>query len=99
MKNINTIDDLILGTIFKCSWGGMSDYYELIGKTPKSVKLRKICWRTSAPPEGAEPSDPVHRWTCICRDENGNTIPEKETSKLYIYNKTNTNDKILGKRS
>ena len=23
----------------------------------------------------------------------------KETSKLYIYNKTNTNDKILGKRS
>ena len=39
MKDINTIDGLILGTIFKCSLGGMSDYYELIGKTLKSVKL------------------------------------------------------------
>lgn len=78
MKDINTTDDLTLGTIFKCSWGGMSDYYELIGTTPKTVKLREICWETCAAPEGAEPSDPVHRWTHICRDENGNTIPEKD---------------------
>ena len=56
----------------------MSDYYELIGTTPKTVKLREICWETCAAPEGAEPSGPVHRWTHICRDENGNTIPEKD---------------------
>ena len=84
MKDINTTDDLILGTIFKCSWGGMSDYYELIGKTPKSVKLREIRWETCAAPEGEELSGLVHRWTHICRDKNGNTIPEKDLYKRVI---------------
>lgn len=95
MKNINTIDDLILGTIFKCSWGGMSDYYELIGTTPKSVKLRKISWETCAAPEGEELSDPVHRWTHICRDKNGNTIPEKDWQgydKTYVKRVINLKD-------
>lgn len=92
MKDINTIDDLILGTIFKCSWGGMSDYYELIGKTPKSVKLREIRWETCAAPEGEELSDPVHRWTHICRDKNGNTIPEKDWQG---YDKTLKMEELL----
>ncbi len=95
MKDINTTDDLTLGTIFKCSWGGMSDYYELIGTTPKTVKLREIRWETCAAPEGAEPSDPVHRWTHICRDENGNTIPEKDWQgydKIYIKRVINLKD-------
>ena len=95
MKDINTTDDLTLGTIFKCSWGGMSDYYELIGTTPKTVKLREIRWETCAAPEGAEPSDPVHRWTHICRDENSNTIPEKDWQgydKIYIKRVINLKD-------
>ena len=89
MKDINTTADLIPGTIFKCSWGGMSDYYELIGTTPKSVKLRKIRWETCAAPEGEEASDPVHRWTRICRDKDGHTIPEKDWQG---------NDKVYTKR-
>ena len=95
MKEINSTDDLTLGTIFKCSWGGMCDYYELIGTTPKTVKLREIRWETCATPEGAEPSDPVHRWTHICRDENGNTIPEKDWQgydKIYIKRVINLKD-------
>ena len=88
MKEINTVNDLKIGTIFKCSWGGMSDFYELIGTSPKSVKLRKIRWTTCAAPEGEEQADPVHRWTRIVRDEKGNTVPEKDFSgKEIVYTK------------
>lgn len=85
---INSVYDLKLGTIFKCSWNGMADFYELIGITPKSVKLREIRWETCAAPEGEEQSDPVHRWTKIIRDKEGNPVPRKDyNGKERTYTK------------
>ena len=86
-KEINTIDDLEIGTIFECSWGGMSDFYELIGKTKQSVKLREIKWLTGTGPNGEPADDPVHRWCHIVRDEKGNAVPELDYSgkeKIYV---------------
>lgn len=82
------MNELKTGTIFKCSWWGMADFYELIGMTEKSVKLREIRWDTCAAPEGKQESDPEHRWTHIVRDEKGNTIPEKDfNGKEKVYTK------------
>jgi len=73
-----TMDNIFEGLIFKCSWGNMADYYEVIGKTAKSLKLREIRWETcSAKDAGQEPDyDPTWRWTRIVRDKDGNTVPE-----------------------
>lgn len=84
-KMINTIDDLEIGTIFRCSWNGMADYFQLLAKTPKSVKLIEIDWETCAPPDGEENDDPTYRWTRIKRDENGKAIPYVDS----ITGKTN----------
>jgi hypothetical protein len=86
MNEIRSTADLKIGTIFKCSWNGMADYYELIGTTPKTVILRKIRWETCGAPEGEEQADPLHRWTRIVRDENGNPVPElnwQKEEKIY----------------
>lgn len=73
-KEINTIDDLELGIVFKCSWGGMADFYKLIGKTKSSVKLIELSWETCSAPENENDSDPSYRWVQIRRDEKGNFI-------------------------
>ena len=88
-KKINTIDDLKIGTIFRCSWGNMSDFYELIGKTNKSVKLRELQWETGLGPDGKPEEDPTWRWGHIVRDEKGNVVPELDqfTGKEIIYTK------------
>lgn len=88
-KEINTIDDLEIGTIFECSWWGMSDFYELVGKTKQSVKLAKLRWETGTGPNGEPADDPVHRWCHIVRDETGKAVHEKDC---------NGNDKIYMKR-
>ena len=87
------IETLKIGTILKSSWNGMSDFYEIVKITPKSVVLREILWQTCEPPEGEE-NDPVHRWTKIVRDENGKPVydpeyftgKEKLCRKLYVKN-------------
>lgn len=74
-----TMDNIFIGLIFKCSWWGMADYYEVIDKTAKSLKLREIHWSTcSAEEAGQEPDDdPTYRWTKIVRDAEGNPVPER----------------------
>lgn len=47
MKDINTTADLIPGTIFKCSWGGMSDYY-VAGARNKNEYIRSVAQRKFA---------------------------------------------------
>ena len=68
-----TMDNIFIGLIFRCSWWGMADYYEVVGKTAKSLKLREIKWETcSAEDAGQEPDgDPTYRWTRIVRDKDG----------------------------
>lgn len=74
-----TMDNIFIGLIFRCSWWGMADYYEVVGKTAKSLKLREIKWETcSAEDAGQEPDgDPTYRWTRIVRDKDGNPVPER----------------------
>jgi hypothetical protein len=88
-KEINTIDDLEIGTIFECSWWNMSDFYELVGKTKQSVKLREIRWTTGLGPDGKPEDDPTWRWCHIVRDEKGNVVPERDqfTGKEKVYTK------------
>ena len=83
-----TMENIFTGLIFRCSWWGMADYYEVVGKTAKSLKLRKIRWETcSAEDAGEEPDyDPTYRWTRIVRDEKGNTIPEKDWQSKEVIN-------------
>lgn len=83
-----TMENIFPGLIFKCSWNGMADYYEVIGKTAKSLKLRKLRWETcSAAEAGEEPDgDPTYRWTKLLRDENDEPVPEKDYSKKEIIN-------------
>lgn len=86
-KEINTIDDLKIGTIFKCSWYGMSDFYELIGKTKQSVKLAKLEWETGAGPNGEPADDLLYRWCHIVRDADGKAVREKDYNgkdKIYM---------------
>ena len=87
MKEINSVKDLKIGTIFKCSWNGMADYYEMIGSTEKTIKLREIKWTTCANPNPNDDDfDPTYRWTKIVRDEKGNTVPERDwkgNEKIY----------------
>lgn len=72
-----TMENIFEGLIFRCSWGGMADYFEVIGKTAKSLKLREIQWETCANPDPNDDSfDPTYRWTRIVRDEKGDTVPE-----------------------
>lgn len=74
-----TMDNIFIGLIFRCSWWEMADYYEVVGKTAKSLKLREIKWETcSAEDAGQKPDgDPTYRWTRIVRDKEGNPVPER----------------------
>ncbi len=73
-----TMENIFEGLIFRCSWWGMADYFEVVGKTAKSLRFREIKWETcSAEDAGQEPDgDPTYRWTRIVRDEKGDTVPE-----------------------
>jgi hypothetical protein len=71
-------EELRAGTILKCSWNGMSDFYEVIGLSKKTIYLQEIEWETCPAPEGEEPSDPVHRWCRIKRDDMGEPIYVKD---------------------
>ena len=75
-----TMENIFEGLIFRCSWWGMADYFEVVGKTAKSLNLREIKWETcSAEDAGQEPDgDPTYRWTRIVRDEKGDTVPERD---------------------
>lgn len=75
-----TMENIFEGLIFRCSWWGMADYFEVVGKTAKSLKLREIKWETcSAEDAGHEPDgDLTYRWTRIVRDEKGDTVPERD---------------------
>ena len=84
------IKELKIGTIFKCSWNGMADYFELVDVLPKSVKLRKLEWESCSAPEGFEEADPVHRWTRLRRDENGNYV-YAQPCKYYTKRLTTIN--------
>jgi ParB family chromosome partitioning protein len=54
MAAFDSIDDVKIGTIFSDSFNGMSDFYEVIDKTNKSITLRKIKWETCAPDSDAD---------------------------------------------
>ena len=56
----------------------MSDFYEVIGLSKKTIYLQEIEWETCPAPEGEEPSDPVHRWCRIKRDSLGEPIYVKD---------------------
>lgn len=85
-KEINTIDDLELGTVFKCSWWGMADFYKLVGKTKSSVKLVELSWETCSAPEDDNDFDPTYRWVQIKRDEKGNFIEKGDPITKRIRN-------------
>lgn len=89
MKEINSVKDLKIGTIFKCSWNGMADYYEMIGSTEKTIKLREIKWTCcSNPNPNDDDFDPTYRWTKIVRDDKGNTVPKRDfEGNEIIYSK------------
>ena len=87
-KEIKTIADLEIGTIFKCSWWGMSDFYEVIGKTDKSVKLAELKWETGLGPNGEVEEDPTYRWCHIVRDANGKAVRDTDfNGKPKIFTK------------
>ena len=73
MAAFDSINDVKIGTIFSDSFNGMSDFYEVIDKTNKSITLRKIKWETCAPDSDAD-FDPTYRTAHICLDKNGNPI-------------------------
>ncbi len=83
MAAFDSINDVKIGTIFSDSFNGMSDFYEVIDKTKKSVTLRKIKWDTCEP-DSNEKFDPTYRNVCICLDENGNPVPELNYKKEEI---------------
>lgn len=83
MVEFDSIDDVKIGTIFSDSFNGMSDFYEVIEKTKKSITLRKIKWETCAPDSDVD-FDPTHRTVNICLDKNGNPVPELNWKKEEI---------------
>lgn len=83
MAAFDSIDDVKIGTIFSDSFNGMSDFYEVIDKTKKSVTLRKIKWETCVPDSDAD-FDPTYRTAHICLDKNGNPVPELNYKKEEI---------------
>lgn len=83
MVEFDSIDDVKIGTIFSDSFNGMSDFYEVIDKTKKSITLRKIKWETCDPDSDSD-FDPTHRMVHICLDKNGNPIPELNWKKEEI---------------
>ena len=73
-----------VGQIYKCSWNGMADYYDVIKRTDKTVTLRKLKWEICSAPEGKSDDDPTYRWTHLVRDENGNPIQDDyDFKKLF----------------
>lgn len=86
---LNTPKDIPIGTILSDSWNGMSDFFEVIKTTDKSVTVRKIKWETCAPDAGmTADGDPTYRAARIKLDENGNTVPEVDwTGKEKVYRK------------
>lgn len=75
MENWETARDIPIGTILKDSWNGMSNFYEVIDTTPKSVVVRKIRWETCEP-DNADDVDPCHRCVHLLLDEKGNPVPQ-----------------------
>lgn len=83
MAAFDSIDDVKIGTIFSDSFNGMSDFFEVIDKTKKSITLRKIKWETCAPDSDSD-FDPTYRTVHICLDKNGNPVPELNFKKEEI---------------
>lgn len=88
-NELNTPKDLEIGTILSNSFNGMTNYYEVIGTTEKSVKLREIRWETCAPDPGmTADGNPTYRAAHLVLDEKGNTVPELDwQGKEKIYRK------------
>ena len=61
------------GMIIKCTWNGMSDFYEVIGLTEKTVTLRELYFDFCEPQDDS--NDPTYSWVKIYRDENRKPIP------------------------
>lgn len=76
MMNWKTPKDIPLGTILRDSWNGMSDFYEVVDTTEKSVVVQKIRWETCEP-DNPDDVDPCHRCVHLVLDKKGNPVPEK----------------------
>lgn len=56
MKDFKNTSELI-GAYIQSSWNGMSDFYQVVGSSPKSIILQEVNWVTEADPNG----DPTYR--------------------------------------
>lgn len=90
MVEFDSIDDVKTGTIFSDSFNGMSDFFEVIDKTKKSVTLRKIKWEICDSDSDSD-FDPTYRTVHICLDKNGNPVPELNWKKRRSYLSKNGN--------
>ena len=90
------VNQVLPGMVFRCSWNGMADFYEVVRTTQKSVVLKEIDWTTCSAPAGEEESDPVHRWAKLKRNADGSFIYVKDyngevrtyTKRLHVNPKT-----------
>lgn len=60
--------------VLRDSWNGMSDFWEIVKTTPKTITVRKLEWEICSP-DNPDDVDPVHKAVKLTLDH-GHPVPE-----------------------